>query len=75
MKFTQEALDDGLIPPSAGRIASEDLKDILEHLLDDEGSVFLLHLPRVHHLHGDLEVHSVVEAELSIQLLQELLTR
>lgn len=74
MEFTQEAFNDALIPPSAGGIAFEDNEDILEYLFDDEGSVFLLHLSWALHLCRDLEVYSVVKAELSIQLFQELQT-
>lgn len=72
MEFIQETYNNSLIPPSAGEIVSEDKKDILEHLLDGKGSVTLLHLLR--HLHRDLEVRPVGEVDLSIQLLQELLT-
>lgn len=74
MEFTQELFNDALIPPSAGGIVSEDNEDILEHLFDDEGSVFLLHLSRVLHLHRELEVFSVAKAGPSFQLFQELQT-
>ena len=64
LEFHKEVLNDGLKPASAGEVSVENSEDQLEHLIDDQYSIFLLELLCLLHLLRDLEVHPDLEAML-----------
>ena len=64
LEFHKEVLNDGLRPASAGEVPGENTEDLLEHLIDDQYSIFLPELLCLPYLLRDLEVHPDLEAML-----------